>query len=195
MNSQANVSKANANNGTAVRPVTTSLNLKVKNLLKMTNRFKNRSLCLKGILLLSVASLLSACDGQVVYHSFQSLPTTGWLRNDTLSFDVEVTDSLTYYKLFVEVRNRNNYPYQNLPLAIRYIAEDSIASPTDTIQLILADKDGIWKGDGWGGLYQTAMAAGSIRIGRSGTYHFQVTHALPDENLPGINDIGIRLER
>lgn len=99
---KVNSNKANVNNGTittVVRPVTISPNLKVKDLPKMTNRLKNRNLCLKGIILLFVASLLSACDKQTVYHSFQSLPTEGWLREDTLSFDVKVTDSLTYYKL------------------------------------------------------------------------------------------------
>ena len=57
--------KANVNKGTittVVRPVTISLNLKVKDLPKMTNRLKNRNLCLKGIILLFAASLLSACD-------------------------------------------------------------------------------------------------------------------------------------
>ena len=181
---KVNSNKANVNNGTittVVRPVTISPNLKVKDLPKMTN------LCLKGIILLFVASLLSACDKQTVYHSFQSLPTEGWLREDTLSFDVKVTDSLTYYKLSLEVRNRSNYPYQNLPLSICYTTADSIPSPTDTIQLILADKEGIWKGDGWGGLYQTA--------GKPGTYLFKVAYTLPDERLQGINDIGIKLKR
>ena len=167
----------------------------MKDLPKMTNRLKNRNLCLKGIILLFVASLLSACDKQTVYHSFQSLPTEGWLREDTLSFDVKVTDSLTYYKLSLEVRNRSNYPYQNLPLSICYTIADSIPSPTDTIQLILADKEGIWKGDGWGGLYQTAVSAGSVRIGKPGIYLFKVAYTLPDERLQGINDIGIKLKR
>ena len=167
----------------------------MKELPKMTNRLKNRNLCLKGIILLFVASLLSACDKQTVYHSFQSLPTEGWPREDTLSFDVKVTDSLTYYKLSLEVRNRSNYPYQNLPLSICYTTADSIPSPADTIQLILADKEGIWKGDGWGGLYQTAVSAGSVQIGKPGTYLFKVAYTLPDERLQGINDIGIKLKR
>lgn len=161
----------------------------------MTNRLKNRNLFPIGVILLFVASLLSACDKQTVYHSFQSLPTEGWLRKDTLSFNVKVTDSLTYYKLSLEVRNRSNYPYQNLPLSICYTTADSIPSPADTIQLILADKEGIWKGDGWGGLYQTAVSAGSVRIGKPGTYLFKVAYTLPDEKLQGINDIGIKLKR
>lgn len=161
----------------------------------MTNRLKNRNLHLKGIILLFVASLLSACDKQTVYHSFQSLPTKGWMQKDTLYFNVDITDSMTYYKLWMEVRNRNNYPYQNLPLSICCDAPDSTLLPADTVQLTLANKEGIWKGDGWGGLYQTATQAGSIRIGKPGIYRFKVAYVLPDESLQGINDIGIKLER
>lgn len=161
----------------------------------MTNLLKNKVLCLKGIVLLFVASLLNACDKQTAYHSFRPLPSEGWLREDTLFFDVKVTDSLTYYKLSLEVRNRSDYPYQNLPLSICYTTEHALPLPADTLQLILADKEGIWKGDGWGGLYQAAFPAGSIRIGKPGTYRFKVAYVLPDESLRGINDIGIKLER
>ena len=145
--------------------------------------------------LLFVAGALSACDKQTVYHTFQSLPTEGWQREDTLFFKVDIPDSLTYYKLSVEVRNRNNYPYQNIDLSVSYDNPDGHLLPADTLQLILADKEGIWKGDGWGGLYQTAISAGSIRIGKPGTYRFKIAYTFPDESLQGINDIGLKLKR
>lgn len=151
--------------------------------------------CLKGILLLFVASLLSACDKQTVYHSFHSLPGEGWRRQDTLTFDVEVNDSLTRYKLFLETRNRISYPYRELSLSVRCLSADSLPSPADTIQLMLATPEGIWTGEGWGGLYQNSVPAGSIRIGKPGTYRIQVAYTLPDERLPGLNDVGIKLTR
>ena len=83
---KVNSNKANVNNGTittVVRPVTISPNLKVKDLPKMTNQLKNRNLCLKGIILLFVASLLSACDKQTVYHSFP--PKAGCAKTRSLS--------------------------------------------------------------------------------------------------------------
>lgn len=161
----------------------------------MKNRLKNRNIYLKGIILLFVAGLLSACDKQTVYHSFQSLPVEGWMRKDTLFFKVDVPDSLTYYKLSIETRNRNNYPYQNLSLSVCYDSPDSISLPADTVLLTLADDKGIWRGDGWGGLYQTAIPAGSIRINKPGIYNFKIAYVLPDERLQGLNDIGIKLER
>lgn len=161
----------------------------------MRSLLKNRNFGLKSIILLFVASALSACNEQTVYHVFQSIPTEGWQREDTLCFRAEVPDSLTYYKLSIEIRNRNNYPYQNINLSVSCTAPDGKSLPADTLQLILADKEGIWKGDGWGGLYQSAFPAGSVQIDKPGTYLFKVAYTLPDKTLPGINDIGIKLER
>ena len=162
----------------------------------MTNLLKNSNFCLKGIILLFVASTLVACDKQTIYHSYQALPAEGWQKKDTLSFNVEVPDSFTYYKLFVEVRNRNDYPYQNINLSISYLAPtDTLSLPTDTIQLTLADKEGKWKGTGWGSLYQSEFPVGGIRIRKPGNYQFKIAYTFTDQSLNGINDIGIRLNR
>lgn len=161
----------------------------------MISLSKNKSFCQKSMILLFVASTLSACDKQTIYHTFQSLPTGGWQRKDTLFFSVDILDSLTSCKLSVEVRNRNNYSYQNLDLSISYGNPDAQSLPSDTLQLILADKEGIWKGDGWGGLYQTSFPVGSVWIGKAGTYLFKIAYTLPDETLQGINDVGIKLEK
>ncbi len=161
----------------------------------MTNRFKHRSFRLKCIILLFAAGLWTACDKQTVYHSFSSLPTEGWKRLDTLFFPVAVADSLTSYRLSVEVRNRTGYPYQNLSLSICCNNPDGVLSYADTLSLTLADKEGIWKGNGWGGLYQTAYPAGNIHIAKPGTYLFKIAYTLPDETLKGINDVGIKLWR
>lgn len=161
----------------------------------MKNQPKNKTSLLKSLILLFIASFYTACDEQTVYHSFQSLPTEGWQRNDTLFFNVSVADSATLYNVSVEVRNRNNYPYQNLPLLIYYDSPEIPNIKRDTLELRLADNAGIWLGDGWGGLYQSTLPAGFIRIGKAGEYRFKIIHLLPDEVLPGINDVGIKLKR
>lgn len=161
----------------------------------MRNLSRNKKVYLKCIVLLFIASIVIACDKHTVYHAFQSIPQKGWLRQDTLLFDVIVPDSQTYYKLSIEIRNRNNYPYQNLNLSICYDGPGINKLPTDTLKATLANKEGIWEGDGWGGLYQSTFSIGHIKIAKSGTYLFKVAYTLPDNILPGINDIGIKLER
>ena len=168
---------------------------KERNQPEMKSQLKHKTFLQKSLILLFAASLCMACDEQTVYHTFQSLPTEGWQRKDTLFFNVMVPDSATLYNVSVEVRNRNNYPYQNLPLLIYYDSPEALNIKKDTLELKLADSAGIWLGDGWGGLYQSTLSAGLIRIGKAGEYRFKITHLLPDEVLPGINDIGIKLKR
>ncbi|KAB5260074.1 gliding motility lipoprotein GldH [Bacteroides stercoris] len=161
----------------------------------MTSLLKNKTKTLRYIILLFIVSALGACDKQTVYHAFQSIPQEGWKRQDTLLFNVAVPDSQTYYNLTVETRNRSTYPYQNINLSICYDSPELKKLQTDTLAAVLADKEGIWKGDGWGGLYQSAFPAGSIKIGKPGDYLFKVAYTLPDSILPGINDVGIKLQR
>lgn len=162
----------------------------------MTNRHKHNLACLGIGLLLPIASLLfGACNGQTVFHSFQSLPDRGWQCQDTVDFYVNVPDSFTTYRLQVEIRNNTNYPYQNLPLSLTTYNADTLQVSTDTLQLILANKQGKWTGKGWGGLYQTSIPAGSVSIEKAGTYRFLITYTLPDSLLKGISDVGIRLDR
>lgn len=168
---------------------------KQRNLPEMKHLHKHKKFLRKNLTLLFIASLFIACDKQTVYHNFQSLPTEGWQREDTLSFQVAVPDSATFYSISVEVRNRNNYPYQNLPLLICYDNPETQNFKKDTLEIRLADSTGVWSGDGWGGLYQSTLRAGMVRIGKAGEYRFRITHLLPDTLLPGINDVGIKLKR
>ena len=93
--------------------------------------------------------VLTACDENTVYHSYQSTPPDGWKKSDTLFFNVPLKDSLANLRLSVGVRNSSNYPYQNLNILIHYNLEDSTIWKTDTLKFILTDREGKWTGTGW----------------------------------------------
>ncbi|MDR0891996.1 MAG: gliding motility lipoprotein GldH [Mediterranea sp.] len=157
-----------------------------------------RSLLNKSKLLLGIAlgCLLAACDTPVVYHSYRSLPSEGWKKSDTLSFRVSVADSLpTTFRLFVEVRNRTEYPYLNLSLLVGQNFSDSTKVVSNRVDFTLATAEGDWTGRGWGSLYQSERLARSVRTQGAGEYTVTVCSGMKDEQLPGINDIGIRIER
>ncbi len=161
----------------------------------MNNRFSNRYLK-KIILLLSVAAAVCSCKSdETVYYSFQPVPTRGWQPNDTITFSVQVPDSQTTYRLYIGVRNRNDFAYRDLELSVSCIAPGNHAQPVRNLGLRLADDDGFWLGIGIGALYQSCIPACHIPIDSAGTYYFKLAHTLPDSLLKGINDIGIKLER
>lgn len=147
------------------------------------------------MLIILVASILQACHQETLYHTFCNLPPTGWKQKDTVCFDVAACNSQTIpCQLYVEVRNRSEYPYQNLPLAITLVAPDSTVSFHDTLSLQLANEESKWTGKGWGGIYQKEFSVSQLLLNQTGHYRFYITHCLKDNPVPGINDIGIRLD-
>lgn len=161
--------------------------------MKKTIRHKADSI--RYILTFLLAGTLFACQETTVYHSFRNLPADGWRRNDTLCFDVAVTDSQTSYQLSVEVRNLSDYPYQNLSVILLHETPDSLIVSNDTLHFILADQQGNWMGKGWGGIYQCSFPTGSINIRQAGRHRLILQHGLADTCISGIHDIGIKLTK
>ncbi len=146
--------------------------------------------------LLLAVTLLCACIGRkTLFHTYQSLPSAGWLRGDTLSFDIDVSDSLTFYHLSVGIRHQENYPYQNFPLSVSWVAPDNTLLSSKTLLITLSDSLGNWVGKGLGNLYQTSISAGELPVHAPGRYQVRISSHLPDNLLPGISDIGIQIER
>jgi gliding motility-associated lipoprotein GldH len=157
-----------------------------------------RSLLHKSKLLLGIAlgCLMTACNSPIVYHSYHSLPAKGWTKSDTLSFRVSIADSLpTTFRLFVEVRNRMDYPYLNLSLLVAQNFSDSTSMASNRVNFTLATAEGNWTGKGWGSLYQSEQFVRGVHTQGAGEYTITVCSGMKDEQLPGINDIGIRIER
>lgn len=157
---------------------------------EMKNPLRNKIWLLPAVWLMA-----AACNENTVYHSYQSIPSEGWKKSDTLFFNIAVTDTLQPLQLSAEIRNKSNYSYRNLYLSVSHNLKDSTIWKTDTLQLILADKEGKWKGTGWGSLFQSKVSISSVTVQHPGNYTFKVTHEMQDELLEGINDIGIKIER
>ena len=93
------------------------------------------------------------------------------------------------------MRHTESYKYSNLFLFINsYFPEGTYAR--DTIQLILADQKGKWYGKGFGKIkeYQVMIRQGIV-FPVTGIYKIGIEQGMRDNNLQGIEDIGIRIER
>ena len=145
--------------------------------------------------MLLASALCSACQEQIIYYSFQSIPLEGWLKSDTVYFEVEVADSQTQVCLSLDIRHRNTYPFQNILLQLSQESPEGKVRYTDTLNLRLANPQGMWTGKGWGGLYQSPFRLHNMMIEKAGTYRFRVYQVMPTDTLPGLNDIGLRLEK
>lgn len=154
------------------------------------------SLFRNSIFAMIIACAATACNDHIVYHSYQTLPVEGWKKNDTLFFQIPVTDSVpTTFRLFAEARNKSDFPYRDLYLFINQNLLDSTVWKTDTVTIHIADSTGRWLGSGWSNIYQSETFIKSVRSLHSGNRFIKITSGMKDENLSGLNDIGIRIEK
>jgi len=139
--------------------------------------------------------LIVSCAGHVVFHNTQPVDTKAWHMKDTLEFAVHIDDTLSLHELYLDVRNTTDYPYSNLFLFM------DIEFPggrvlRDTLECILAARDGSWTGKGIGRIKSNRfLFRDDVWFPDKGVYTFKVSQGMRYEKLTGISDIGIRIER
>ncbi|MCE5331793.1 MAG: gliding motility lipoprotein GldH [Bacteroidales bacterium] len=136
-----------------------------------------------------------SCTSNDVYFQYRTVAPGGWSKDSLYAYDVSITDAAANYNVYVNIRNRGEYPNQNLWLFIRKITPDSVMS-NDTINFYLADQRGKWLGSGVGPVFEMpVLYQQNIRFPKVGTYRYEIFHGMRDSVLPGINDVGLRVEK
>ncbi|MDD3322769.1 MAG: gliding motility lipoprotein GldH [Paludibacter sp.] len=136
-----------------------------------------------------------SCVNNDAYFQYQSVSPQGWCKDSVLIFDIPITDTISTYNLYVNIRNRGEYPYQNLWLFLQKMTPDSIITK-DSIELYLADQRGKWLGSGLGSILEMPVLYNqNIQFLLKGNYEYKIQHGMRDSVLIGINDIGMRLEK
>ena len=136
-----------------------------------------------------------ACNGDVVYERNERIPGNEWSRYHIPVFEVEITDTLNAHNLLINLRNTGEYPRSNLFLFISATSPGG-AFTRDTLELVLAEPSGRWKGRGFGSVWQNRFFyRQNVRFPERGIYTFEVEQAMRIDDLPGILDVGLRIER
>ncbi|MBR1595190.1 MAG: gliding motility lipoprotein GldH [Phocaeicola sp.] len=163
---------------------------------KGTNRHRRKRIRLSLFILCAI--LFLSCQQETAYFSFQPVPITGWTKKDTLVFTLPPTLESGQYRMDIGVRHTTQYAYRDLWLYIRFNLCDSIRPTNDErVHLFLAREDGRWNGTGISGNYQSLIAYPNIlniKINDS-INEIRITHAMLDNPLKDIKDIGIRLRK
>jgi gliding motility-associated lipoprotein GldH len=146
-------------------------------------------------LYLSALFFLAGCTQMAEFEKNYPIDPEGWSINDSVEFSVPVSDTLTPMNFVLSVRHNTDYEYSNIYffLNTRYPNSDYAR---DTIQLLLAGRDGKWYGSGLGKLREVeVMLKSDVVFPMSGTYRFSFVQAMRVESLKGVEDIGIRIEK
>ena len=146
--------------------------------------------------------VFTSCDSNRVYDQYYSLEDNIWKLEDPVSFEIQVTDTISRNNLFVNIRNNNEYQYSNLYL-ITHINFPDGKKVVDTLQYEMADKNGRFLGSGISEIKENKLfLKENILFPVSGNYQVSIYQAMRKngsiegvKELEGITDVGFRIEK
>lgn len=148
---------------------------------------------LRILSLLAFAVIMVSCnnpDENVVMQNVNNR----WDKRVSHNFDININDFQKQKNIIFIVRNNNNYPYSNIRL-IATLEHDKKAVSVDTLNYVLAKPNGEWLGTGFGeakeALFQYKL---NYNFPQNGKYKLKVVQAMRRNILPGIEDIGIKIQ-
>lgn len=148
-----------------------------------------------AILFSAMAMLVSACGNKPLFEQNTEIKTRQWDLNEPVVFKVNVDDTLSRFNVYINLRNTGQYRYSNLYLFLTTQYPDKRIEK-DTLDITLAEDDGRWKGNGLGDLFfNQFLFASNVSFISKGEYTFTVQQGMRTNPLPGIADVGLRIEK
>lgn len=151
-----------------------------------------------GILILA-AILLFSCDKKRVFDQYKSVGSA-WHKDSIVTFDLPVLDSTKKYNLFVNLRDNNNYPFNNLFLIVAIETPNGFTK-VDTLEYQMANPDGTLLGNGFTDIKESKLFY-KEGIKFRGKYKVHIKQAVREsgkipgvQTLEGITDVGFRIEQ
>ncbi|MGB3617312.1 MAG: gliding motility lipoprotein GldH [Catalinimonas sp.] len=140
---------------------------------------------------------LAACDPARIYEKNLEVPGASWVEDSLVTFEFEVPDSTQAYNVYYNVRNSLDYPFYNLYLT--YYLEDSSGREVSSRlqELTLFDpKTGEPRGSSLSDLFDhQILGLPGYRFPHAGRYTFKLKQYMRQDPLPGVLNVGIRVER
>ena len=156
----------------------------------------------KAVLFLFVCSIIFvACDSNRVFDVYKSIPNK-WHKDSIVSFKVNPPDSINPYNLFVNLRNTNDYKYNNLFLIVEMVFPHG-KTINDTLEYRMADPTGKLLGTGFTDIKENKLwYKEQVVFEETGNYTINIQHAMRENGkvngvveLEGVTDVGFRIEK
>tara|TARA_B100000768_G_C11234129_1_gene356440 strand:- start:625 stop:1104 length:480 start_codon:yes stop_codon:yes gene_type:complete len=136
----------------------------------------------------------AACGNNATFSGHEALPSDGWNASESAVFEWQIQDTLTKHDFFIDLRHDQTFPYSNVYLFVDFTFPNG-KSLRDTVACTLADDRGRWLGSGWGNLVDHRIGfKRKTSFPIAGDYSIQITHGMRLDPLPGMRDVGFRLE-
>ena len=163
----------------------------------------NNSFAPRLLAVLAGAALLTACDPNRVYEETVDLKSPAgdpyvWDVQQRPTFSFTIADTAARYNVFFNVRNASGYGFYNLYIKHTLTGPGGRPQgPPLLHQLVLMNpKTGEPTGSGAGDIFDHQfLALRRVHFPRAGAYKLTLEQYMRQNQLPGIMDVGIRVEK
>jgi len=149
--------------------------------------------------LFSFMGSLVSCDKKRVFDEYKSVGKS-WDQDSIVSFELPQMDPKKQYNLFLNIRDNNDYPYNNLFLIVA-MEQPNKMTLVDTLEYQMANEDGSLLGDGFTDVKENKLVYKERMKFKTGTYKVHIRHAVRQtgkvvgvKKLDGITEVGFRIE-
>lgn len=150
---------------------------------------------------LGLVLLLVSCDKKRVFDEYKAI-NGSWKKDSIVSFSFDQKDTVSKYNLFINVRNNNSYPYNNMFLIVQLQQPGTKLTKVDTLEYQMANPDGSLLGDGFTDIKESKLwYKENVKFPKAGKYTVSIQQAVRKsgevpgvEELDGVTDVGFRIE-
>ncbi len=137
---------------------------------------------------------LYSCKQVELYERLKNIDKASWQKQQVADFNLDITDTISPYNVYVVIRHTNAYAYRNIWLNVGLQqAGDSMRYQSFELELAAADK---WLGTGMDDIYEhrALLFPKPVHFNKIGPVHFSLQHIMRQDPLPGLMQVGIRVE-
>ena len=153
-----------------------------------------------SILFILVLLLVISCDKKRVFDQYKSVGNA-WHKDSTVTFELPKLDPKKSFNLYVNVRDNDEYPFNNLFLIVS-LEQPNRQVKVDTLEYEMTNPDGTLLGDGFSDIKENKLFyKGKQNFTQKGIYKIHIKQATRQTGkiegvtaLTGISDVGFRIE-
>jgi gliding motility-associated lipoprotein GldH len=144
--------------------------------------------------------MLISCDKNRVFDEYKSVGSA-WNKDSIVSFELPELDAAKKYNLFVNVRDNNDFPFNNLFLIVS-LEQPNKQTVVDTLEYLMADTDGTLLGEGFTDIKENKLIFKQKAVfDQKGIYKISIQQAVREtgkivgeKELKGVTEVGFRIE-
>ncbi len=153
-----------------------------------------------NILLVFLLILMISCDEKRVFDEYKSVGSA-WNKDSIVSFDLPKLEATKPYNLYLNIRNNDNYAFNNIFLLVALENPDGLTK-VDTLEYAMANPDGTLLGQGFSDTKESKLFfKENVFLNKKGQYKVKIQQAIRqngkvkgEKELNGITEVGFRIE-